>query len=63
MLCSNPEQGGPPAGGAGSEHQELGLLAQTHHAHRLHHRRGQELLHPCAQPVSNGHTIPLSLLF
>lgn len=53
MLLSHPEQGGAPFGGAGSEYQELGLLAQTHHAHRLHHRRGQELLHTCTQPVSD----------
>lgn len=49
---SNPEQGGAPPRGAGPQHQEPGLLAQTHHADRLHHRGGQELLHTCAQSVS-----------
>lgn len=37
VLSSNLEQRGAPFGGAGAKHQELGLLAQTHHAHRLHH--------------------------
>lgn len=60
-LCSNPEQGGAPAGGAGSQRQEPGLLAQTHHADRLHHRRRQELLHTCAQPVRNSFLLSATL--
>lgn len=51
--CSDPEQRGAAAGGAGSQHQEPGLLAQAHHADCFHHRRRQELLHACAEPVSS----------
>lgn len=52
LYFSNSEQGGVAFGGAGSKHQELGLLAQAHYADCLHHRRRQELLHTCAQSVS-----------
>ena len=36
---------GSPSRWTGSQHQEPGLLVQTHHPHCLHHRRGQKLLH------------------
>lgn len=52
-LSSDPEQRGAAAGGAGSQHQEPGLLAQAHHADCVHHRRRQELLHACAESVSD----------
>lgn len=52
-LSSDPEQRGAAAGGAGSQHQEPGFLAQAHHADCVHHRRRQELLHTCAESVSN----------
>lgn len=51
-LSSGPEQRGAAAGGAGSQHQEPGFLAQAHHADCVHHRRRQELLHTCAESVS-----------
>lgn len=46
------QTGSRASGGTGSEHQESGLLVQTHHTYRLHYRGGQELLHSLPKPVS-----------
>lgn len=53
------QAGGSAPGGARTQHQESGLLVQTHHPYCLDHRGGQELVHPLSKPVCSFVTVPL----
>ena len=63
-VTASPGQTGCRASrGAGTQHQEPGLLVQTHHTDRLHHWGGQELLHSLPKPVSLHIPPPICILF